>query len=124
MEQNYMEILLEEMRGKFNLVLEGHAALNARIDGLDRKLDEKHDLTTLQIQALKDRIDNVEQTLATRIDSTEQTLTERIDAVESRLTTRIDSFEQNLTAHIDAVATDLAAHRADTEAHSRYLARE
>lgn len=113
MEKDYMEILLEEMRGKFDLVLEGHAALNARIDGLDRKLDEKHELTTLQIQALRDRIDSVEDKL-----------TERIDDVESKLTARIDSFEQNLTAHIDAVAADLAAHRADTEAHHRYLARE
>lgn len=52
MEQNYMEILLEEMRGKFDLVLEGHAALTARIDALDRKLDEKHELTTFLLKAV------------------------------------------------------------------------
>lgn len=52
MEQSYMEILLEEMRGKFALVLEGHAALHARIDALDRKIDEKHDLTMFLLKTL------------------------------------------------------------------------
>jgi hypothetical protein len=52
MEKDYMEILLEEMRGKFDLVLEGHATLNAKIDALDRKIDEKHDLTMFLLKAL------------------------------------------------------------------------
>ena len=52
MEQNYMEILLEEMRGKFDLVLEGHAALHAKIDEYHRESNEKHDLTMFLLKAL------------------------------------------------------------------------
>jgi primosomal protein N'' len=124
MERNYVEVLFEEMRGKFDLVLEGHAALHAKIDEYRRESNEKHDFTAFQVIALKDRIDTVEQTLSARIDTVEQTLSARIDAVEQSLTTRIDAVEQNLTAHIEAVADNLAAHRADTEAHPRYLVRE
>ncbi len=113
MEQKYMEILLEEMRGKFDLVLEGHTALHAKIDEYRQESNEKHDFTAIRLQTVKDRIDNVEQKLSARI-----------DAVEESLTTKIDTVERNLTTHIKAVAADLAAHRADTEAHPRCLVRE
>lgn len=92
----------EDIRSKFDLVLEGHAALHTKIDEFRRESNEKHELTALQISALKERIDTVEQ----------------------KLTARIDTFEQNLTAHIQAVAADLSAHRADTEAHPGYFVRE
>lgn len=52
MDQSYMEILLEEMRGKFDLVLEGHTVLHARIDALDHKIDEKHELTIFLLKAV------------------------------------------------------------------------
>ena len=32
MEPSHLEILLEEIRGKFDLVLEGHEALHVKID--------------------------------------------------------------------------------------------
>jgi hypothetical protein len=120
MDQHYMEILFEEMRGRFDLVLEGHAALRAELHEFRRESHEKHDLTALRIGALKDRIDTVEQSLSTRIDTVEQNLSARIDTVEKNLSARIDSVEKNL----DAVAIDLSAHRADTEAHRNYLVRE
>jgi hypothetical protein len=113
MDRNNMEILLEDIRGKFDLVLEGYAALNAKIDEHHRQSNEKHDLTAFQLYALKDRIDSVEERLSVRI-----------DAVEQGLSARIDSVEQNLSAKIDAVAANLSAHRADTEAHRNYLVRE
>lgn len=75
MEQRYMEILFEEMRGKFDLVLEGHAALHAKIDALDRKVDEKFDLLAFKIDVLKERVDTVEQTLGARIDALATDLT-------------------------------------------------
>ncbi|MCM2263697.1 MAG: hypothetical protein NDI73_00735 [Desulfuromonadales bacterium] len=124
MKKEHMEVLLEEIRGKFDLILEGHDSLHAKMDGYRLESNEKHDLTALKINALKDRIDSVEEKLTNRIDSVEEKLTNRIDSVEEKLTNRIDSVEQNLTAHIDAVAADLSAHRADTEAHSRYQIRE
>ena len=45
MEQTHLEVLLEELRSKFDLILEGHDALRARIDGYRRESSEKHDLT-------------------------------------------------------------------------------
>lgn len=60
MEQNYMEILLEEMRGKFDLVLEGFASLDAKIDEFRRESNEKHEHTALMFQAVKDRLDTMD----------------------------------------------------------------
>ena len=101
MEQHYMEILLEEMRSKFDLVLEGHAVLNTRIDALDRKIDENHDLTTFKLEVMTGQIAE---------------MSGRIGGLENRV--------GNLEVKADAIAADLAAHRADTEAHPRYLVRE
>lgn len=69
MDQNNMEILLKDIRGKFDLVLEGYAALNAKIDEHHRQSNEKHDLTAFQLHALKDRIDSAEQNLSAKIDA-------------------------------------------------------
>lgn len=52
MEQSYMEILLEEMRSKFDLVLEGHAALRAELQEYRRESNEKHELTGFMIKTL------------------------------------------------------------------------
>jgi hypothetical protein len=61
-QKDHLEIILEleDTRGKFDLVLEGHADLDGKID-------------------------LVEQRLTTRIDSLEQNLTEKIDAVAEDL---------------------------------------
>jgi len=52
MEQTHLEILLEEIRSKFDLVLEGHEALHAKIDEYRRESNEKHDLTTFLLKAI------------------------------------------------------------------------
>lgn len=108
MEQRYMEILMEEMRSKFDLVLEGYAALNAKIDDFRRESNEKHDLTAFKIQTMAEQM----STMNGRIGNLEV----KVDNLE----VRVDRME----GKIDAVATDLAAHRADTEAHPRYFVRE
>jgi hypothetical protein len=36
----YFGMLLEDLQGKFSLVLEGYAALNVRIDRLEQRIDE------------------------------------------------------------------------------------
>ena len=106
MEKDHLEILLEDIRSKFDLVLEGHAALDRKMDLRFAELEEKIDKNTFLIQALAKRVDEVEE----RLDA-------KIDAVEKRLDSKIAKVEKNLSAKIDAVAADLAAHRADTEAH-------
>ena len=95
MKKENLEVLLEQMNGKFDLVLEGHEVLRSEIRDLSRKTEERFDLVDFKID----------------------TLNKKIDAVDEKLTKRIDAVEENLSNRLDAVAADLSAHRADTEAH-------
>ncbi len=102
MEKGNLEMILEDISGKFDLVLEGYAAL-------DRKLDNRFDLLNEKIETNSFKID---------------VLNQKIDGVEVKLTKKIDSVEENLTKKIDAVAADLQAHRVDTEVHRGFQVRE
>jgi len=95
MKKDHLEILLEDIRGKFELVLEGHESLSRKMDGRFDELNEKIEHHSFLLE----------------------TLNKKIDGVDNRLSAKIDSVENSLGAKIDAVASDLAAHRADTEAH-------
>jgi len=91
MQKDHLEILLEDIRGKFDLVLEGHEVLRSEIREIGRKTDERFDLVDFKID----------------------TLNKKIDAVA----TDLKATDERLGKKIDAVAADLSAHRADTEAH-------
>ncbi len=52
MELKYVEILLEEMRSRFDLLLEGHATLRAELQEYRRESNERHDLTEFLLKAL------------------------------------------------------------------------
>lgn len=108
MDQSYMEILFEEMRGKFDLVLEGYATLRAEIQKFRRESNEKHDLTAFKIQVLSDEVSN---------------LRDKVGSLDNRIGTLEGRFD-TLEGKVDAVAVELAAHRSDTEVHRGYLARE
>ena len=95
MKKDNLEIILEDIRGKFDLVLEGHDALHKEIKDTRKELCEKINLVDFKVGALDQKINNV----------------------ETSLSQRIDSVETSLSAKIDAVAVNLAAHRRDTEAH-------
>lgn len=95
MQKDHLEIILEGMNSKLDLLLEGHQVLQQQITDLGRRTDERFDLVDFKIGALNQKIDDVEQ----------------------RLNDKIDTVEQNLSNRIDAVAADLKSHRADTEAH-------
>ncbi|WP_298435391.1 hypothetical protein [Geobacter sp.] len=117
MEKDHLEILLEDISGKFDLVLEGHEALNRKFDAKFNELNEKIEHNSFLIGALNQKIDDVDNRLNDKIDHAEQRLNDKIDDVERRLNDKIDDVEKRLSGKIDAVATDLSAHRADTEAH-------
>lgn len=108
MKKNHLEILLEDIQSKFELVLEGHEALRKEIRDYRDESNEKHEHTASLIQTLNKKINDVESRL-----------TVRIDDVESRLTVRINDVESRLTKKIDSVASELAQHRADTETHRK-----
>ena len=93
MEKDHLEILLEDIRGKCDLVLEGHDTLHKEIRDPREELCEKINLVDIKVE----------------------TLNQKIDGVESRLSNEIGATNQK----IDAVAADLSAHRADTESHRK-----
>lgn len=95
MKKEHLEILLEDIRGKFDLVLEGHEVLREEMRGVREESNARHEHTAFLLKALNDKI----------------------DSVENRLNKKIDSVENSLGVKIDSVAADLSAHRKDTEAH-------
>jgi hypothetical protein len=106
MEKDHLEIALEDIKGKFDLVLEGHDVLRQEIRETRRDLNEKIALVDFKVEVLNQKIDGFK----TELDA-------KIDGVEARLSARIDGAESNLGARIDGVAANLTAHRLDTEAH-------
>jgi chromosome segregation ATPase len=106
MKKENLEILLEDIDSKFDLVLEGYAAL-------DRKIDVKFDTLNEKIEHNSFMID----TLNKKIDAVDERLSKKIDAVDEKLSKKIDAVDEKLSKKIDAVAADLKAHRGDTEAH-------
>jgi outer membrane murein-binding lipoprotein Lpp len=88
--KEHFEILLEDIKEKVDLILEGHATLNSKIDRVEDNIEEKIEM-----------------------------LDAKIDSVHNRLNAKIDSVHDRLSAKIDGVANDLAAHRADTESHPK-----
>ena len=103
MDKDHLEILLEDIRGKFDLVLEGHDALHKEIKDTREELCEKINLVDFKVGVLNQKIDDV----------------------QGNLNQKIDNFRDELGQKVDAVAADLAAHRRDTEAHpSLYKVKE
>jgi hypothetical protein len=113
MEKEYLEMILENMDSKFELVLEGQESLRKEMHGIRDELSEKIDMNTFKIEALNKKIDGVDERLS-----------KKIDGVDERLSKKIDGVEEKLSKKIDRVADNLDAHRRDTEAHRGYQVRE
>ena len=127
MEKRHLEVILESIDSKFNLVLEGHESLRREMHGIRDELVEKIDNNSFKIEVLNQKIDGV----AADLKATDERLSGKIDAVaadlkatDERLSGKIDAVaadlkatDERLSGKIDAVAADLKAHRADTEAH-------
>lgn len=94
MEKEHIEILLEDISGKFDLILEGHTSLDRKMDRIHEELTENIEINNIKIDALSNRMERLER---------------KVDGLEHK----VDGLEHK----IDAVAADLSAHRADTEAH-------
>lgn len=60
MKKEHFEILLEEMRGQFELVLEGHVGLNAKIDNLKQDIDEKLAHSEFEAKLVKEKLVSID----------------------------------------------------------------
>ena len=98
MEQDHLEIPLEDIRGKFELVLEGHEAIRQEIRGVEERLGARIGQADFSIKTLNTKIDTV------RDESNQK--------------------HEQTTTLLKTIAKDLAAHRADPEAHPRWQVRE
>ena len=68
MEKEYLEMLLENMDSKFDLVLEGQESLRKEMHGIRDDLSTKIDQNTFLIKALNQKIDGVDEKLSKKID--------------------------------------------------------
>ena len=69
MDTGNLEILLEDIRGKFDLVLEGHSSLLMRIDKAEQNLNDKISLVDFKVEVLNQKIDGVRDELGQKIDA-------------------------------------------------------
>jgi hypothetical protein len=64
MEKNHLEIISEDIRGKFELLLEGHEVLNKAINDVRNEFTEKQNHTIFLINTINDKIDAVAEDLS------------------------------------------------------------
>ena len=127
-----MEILLKDIKGKFDLVLEGYDLLHREIQSVRHELLEKIDYNSFLIEAVNKKVDHFRdeftqqiQVIDKKVDTLRDDLTQQIQTVDKKVdASREDSSHQiqNLDIHlserIDILSENLAAHRADTESHT------
>jgi hypothetical protein len=71
MKKDHLEILLEDIRGKFDLVLEGHDALHKEIRDTREELCEKVNSVDFKVETLNSKIDAVASDLTAHRRDTE-----------------------------------------------------
>jgi hypothetical protein len=68
MQKDHLEILLEDIRSKSDLVLEGHEVLRDEIRETRTELKKDIELNSFKIDSLNQKIDGVEDKLSKKID--------------------------------------------------------
>ena len=83
MKKDHLEILLEDIQGKFELVFEGHGSLRKEIREARDESNQKHEHTAFLIDTLNKKIDAVEAKLSKKIDGVASDLAEHRADTES-----------------------------------------
>ena len=74
MKKDNLEIILENIDEKFDLVLEGHSALSKEIRETRQEFNEKLDLVNFKVDTLHQRVENVREELVEKIDAVAEDL--------------------------------------------------
>ncbi len=74
MEKEHQVMILEDINGKFDLVLEGYAALDKKLDARFDELNEKVENNSFKIGVLNQKIDAVDESLTKKIDAVAEDL--------------------------------------------------
>ncbi len=95
-EKSNLEIILEDINGKFDLVLEGHVTLEHMIH--EHRAETRQDKRELQalIQTSHDSLDE-------KIEGVRTELKEEIQGVDKKLTTEIRAVGQKVEGHEDRI---------------------
>ena len=83
MQKEHLEVILESIDSKFDLVLEGYAALDRKIDNLAESTEERFNLVDVKIDALNKKIDDVDERLSQKIDAVTKELKEHRSDTEA-----------------------------------------
>lgn len=76
--KRYVGTLSEDFQSKLDLVVEGHAALDRKIDQKFDQLTERVDHNSFLIQTLNNKIDGFEDKLTKKIDGFESKLSQKL----------------------------------------------
>jgi len=95
-EKEYFEILMEEMNGKFSLVLEGHAAIR-------KEFKEQIDVIKEEQVLFRSLLKGSHDDLKEEIRSVRVELKEEIQGVDRKLTTEIRVVGQKVEGHEDRI---------------------
>ena len=78
-------MLLEDIKEKFDLVIEGHSSLHKRIDKAEQNLNDKISLVDFKVGVLNQKIDAVEKSLKQEIRTVAEDLTAHRTDTESHI---------------------------------------
>jgi len=71
MQKEHLEVILESIDKKFDIVIEGYNTLDRKIDDLAKKTDERFDLVDFKFDLLNKKIDGVAADLKAHRNDTE-----------------------------------------------------
>ncbi len=100
MNKQHFEILLEKIDSKFDLVLEGYAALNRKIDNVQNSLDdykrqnkEEQNLLFQMIREVNQKVDKLDQ----KVDKLDKKV-DKLDQKVDKLDKKVDKLDKNNVA--------------------------
>jgi gas vesicle protein len=126
MGKEHLEILLEDLQSKLELVLEGNEAFRSEIrqeiHQFREESNEKYDTTRMLIKALSPDLAALQQDTAglrNDLSAFRKDVTKELAEHGTEIKT-LSKKIKTLSKKIDHVAADLAENRADTERHRGY----
>jgi len=102
-EKSHLEVILEDINGKFDLVLEGHVTLEHMIH--EHRAETRQDKRELQalIQTSHDSLDAKINNVVADLKETRAELKEEIQGVRTEMKEEIRAVDRRLTSEIRAV---------------------
>jgi len=84
-QEHRLEVILEDMNGKFDLLLEGHASLNQKIDRVHASAKADHHEAMAMIKTVHDSLDAKIDAARDELKDDIHAVGEKVDGHESRI---------------------------------------